>query len=1210
MKQLLSISLFVLNYFIANSQGSQCATSLKEDFESYPIGSLFVSQVRQTGNTCWSTWDCINGSNNPQDVKVLNNSSSGNYLNVYAVSSIGGPDDIVRYLGNKTSGKYEICFDIRVRSGKCALYSVLHEFVCNNPSMSDYAFATRFLNGYVELQIGQNNYYTRLTNYNSNTWFRVKYIIDLDTKNIYFYPNLNYSYYYTWKFDASNRINRNNQLGAINFWSHSNADYDIDNFQLISNGIQSETFSVSPPSIFLNNGCNPSTFCFSITSNTNWRISSPSWLNLSPDSGNGNSTICGTISSNPSTSSRTATVSFTYGVNNNQGTSIVVTQEGCGQPKFCYFDPPSISYKCNGGIQSVSIISNDSWSYSDKPDWMHIKNVDLNGSGSKLIEFTADQNNGALRSGSVIYSCGSANSSLYISQEACSQIISSNPTNISVDCNSQIKSILVTSTTNWVLLDKPTWVNLSPANGFPNSTSVTITISANNDTKSRNGVIRLSYGSPSLIYLIPISQDPCPINNNCYFNPSILNVSDVDSIYTININSNTTWSYNSGETSWLTVNPKSGPPPSQIKIHILANPNNNNRSAIINFNCGTSGSVFSLDINQTGNNCNFSISPNPIEVGSIGVIDTTLTINSSSLWFLSFNDYDTEPGDKLIGGPAVKDRKGNLTIKPNSSFQSRLLKLKFQHCQGGKEYEVIINQKGNTISTTPPWIVNKTALTHTVVVERNLQSDILGSPLSIGDWIGFFYKDDTLSCSGLGQWLGDDLPILIYGDEPLSPIKDGFDKGQEFLIKIRRYSTYKDITSNAKYEDVANGKPWITKDKFTDGGLSGIYFLKADNCVKPQVPFGNSLISSYILPIDLNMLSIFQSLNNSVRTVVDDQGNVTLPWSGVNIIGDWNYKKAYKISASSEFLISDVFCGDKIVPENEIIPLKANEVTFIPYLRDNIKPVDIEFKEEKDKILWMKDEDLNTLMLPQVNLAWGDLKPFKGYILKARSPFNLIYSPNFHNNILEVRNSFKYNYGEFFKTEFKLTSNGTILVVPEEIANKYFKWNDEIAVINRNGQICGSSVYYGGHFVLKMWGDNPLTTEIDGLLEGEYLNFKRFNFQQNTSEEIEFNYLDNNNPVFDANTMFIASDVNKKEFEIINVFPNPASELIYVSGLSSISVIEIYNNLGEKVIAIENKDLENMIKINTKQLESGGFFIKLYSVLKNNVIYKKVLVLK
>lgn len=1208
MKQLLFICLFVFNSIITNSQGSVCANNFKEDFEGYSIGSPYISQVRQTGNACWSTWDCTNGNNNPQDVKVLYNSSTGNYINVYALSSNGGPDDIIRYLGNKTSGKYELCFDIRVRPGKCAIYNVLHNFICNDPNNSDYAFEGRFLNGYIEVKIGRNNYWDPLTSYSNNTWIRVKHIIDLDNKQIIFYPKANSSFNVSWQFDASNRINRNNTLGAINFWAHSNADFDIDNIQLISNSFQSETFSVLPSGIFLNNGCNPSTFCFNITSNTNWRISSPSWLNLSPDSGNGNSTICGTISSNPSTSSRTATVSFTYGVNNNQGTSIVVTQEGCGQPKFCYFDPPSISYKCNGGIQSVSIISNDSWNYSDKPDWMHIKNVDLNGSGSKLIEFTADQNNGALRSGSVIYSCGSANSSLYISQEACSQIISSNPTNISVDCNSQIKSILITSTTNWVLLDKPTWVNLSPANGFPNSTSVTITISANNDTKSRNGVIRLSYGSPSLIYSIPISQDPCPINNNCYFNPSILNVSDVDSIYTININSNTTWSYNSGETSWLTVNPKSGPPPSQIKIHIFANPNSINRSAIINFNCGTSGSIFSLDINQTGNNCNFSISPNPIEVASNGVIDTTLTINSSSLWFLSFNDYDTEPGDKLIGGPAVKDRKGNLTIKPNSSFQSRLLKLKFQHCQGGKEYEVVINQKGNTISTTPPWIVNKTALTHTVVVEKNLQSDCLGIPLAIGDWIGFFYKDDTLSCSGLGQWLGGDLPIIVYGDDPISTLQDGFKKRQEFLIKVRKYSTTSDVNYKAEFYS-ANSNPWTETDKFTDGGLSGIYYLKCDNCIKIDVPSGNSLISSYIKPIDLSMLNIFKPFN-SVKTIVDDQGNVTLPWSGVNIIGNWDYRKSYKINSSNTFIISDVFCGEKIVPENEIIPIKANEVTFIPYLRDNIKPVDIEFKEEKDKILWMKDEDLNTLMLPQVNLAWGDLQPFKGYILKARSPFNLIYSPNFHNNILEVRNSFKYNYGEFFKTEFKLTSNGTILVVPEEIANKYFKWNDEIAVFNRNGQICGSSVYYGGHFVLKMWGDNPLTTETDGLLEGEYLNFKRFNFQQNTSEEIEFNYLDNNNPVFNANTMFIASDVNKKEFEIINVFPNPASELIYVTGLNDISVIEIYNNLGEKVIVIENKDLENMIKINTKQLESGSFFIKLYSVLKNIVIYKKVLVLK
>jgi hypothetical protein len=1202
-----SISL-IIN--VSYGQGSICSNNFKEDFEGYSNGSLFVSQVRQIGNTCWTTWDCINGSNNVQDVKILNNSSSGNYINIYALNSNGGPDDIVRYLGNKTSGRYELTFDIRVRPGKCALYSMLHNFICNDPNNSDYAFTTRFYNGYIQVQLGQSNYYTNLTNYSSNTWIGVKHIIDLDTKTIYFYPNTKYGYYYTWSFDASNRINRNNTLGAIDFWAHSNSDYDIDNIQLTSNSNQSETFNVFPNTVLLKDGCNPSTFCFNITSNTNWSINAPAWLNLSPVSGSGNSLICGSTSSNPSASNRSATINFSYGINNNQGSPLVVTQEGCGQPKYCYFDPPSLSYLCNGGILNANLLSNDSWNYSSKPNWIQIKNSDLAGSGSKIIEITADQNNSISRSGIIKYSCGSTFVDLYVSQAACSQSISSNPSSISIDCKKQTFNALITSTANWQIQDKPSWVNdIQPASGFPPNTYITIGSDANNATTSRSGIIKISYGSPSSIYSIPIFQDACPVNNSCYVIPSLLNVGDFDSTYTLDIYSNTFWSYVSGETNWLTVSPKSGSP-TKVKIQVIANPYPSPRSTRIVFTCGATGSTFSLDINQSANNCIFSISPNPINVESYGVIDTPLTLNSTSNWFLSYNDPDSEPSSNYFGGVSVMDKKGTLTIKPNTSFQPRLLKLTYSYCQNSKEYELIINQKGNKIIANPPWVVNKTALTHTVIIDKNLQSDIFGNPLDLGDWIGFFYKDDTLSCAGEGQWLGGDLPILVYGDDPITATQDGFKKSQTFIVKIRKYNTQNNISTKTEYYQ-PNGNPWTSSDKFTDGGLSGIYFIKADNCIKLPVHFGNSLISSYIKPLDPNMLNIFKQSNTSIRTIVDDSGQVTLPWNNFNSIGNWNYKKAYKISASFESLISDAFCGDKIVPENEKISIIANQVSFIPYLRDNIRSVDSEFSKYKDKILWMKDEDLNTLLLPQANLVWGDLEPFKGYVIKARSSFDLIYSPNFKNNETQLRsNSDNYQYGDYFETDFSLTTNGTILVIPEALAKLYFNLNDEIAVFNKLGQVCGSSKYNGGNFVLKIWGDNPLTEKFDGLLVGEYLIFKKYNLLSNSIEEIQFSFIDNIVPAFDPNNMFIASEVLENKKDLINVFPNPANDLIYITGLLNAKSLHLINNMGIKVRTIQNRDFKNVLELDINALESGSYILQINLKDKNRIVYKKVLVFK
>ncbi|MBK8404144.1 MAG: T9SS type A sorting domain-containing protein [Saprospiraceae bacterium] len=693
-----------------------------------------------------------------------------------------------------------------------------------------------------------------------------------------------------------------------------------------------------------------------------------------------------------------------------------------------------------------------------------------------------------------------------------------------------------------------------------------------------------------------------------FFDPSILNIDEYDSTFTVKVNSNSTWSYNTGELSWVTVNPKIGSGSGQITIRVSANSTNQSRSTKLVFNCGTSGNTFSLDVIQAMNSCSFSAIPNPIMIGANGGVIDTLKINSSSTWFRCDNESDISTDNNLIGGPLVKDRIGVLTIKPNSSFIPRILKLKFCYCNNSKEYEVIINQKGSTLDKTPPWKIIKTAKIHTVVIEKSVQSDIFGKPIEIGDWIGFFYKDDTSSCAGEGQWdAKQDLPIIIYGDDPLTSIIDGFKVSQQFLIKIRRYHTFNDIKLEASYYP-ANGNPYNSTNKFSDGGYSGIYFVKADNCVPVPVHFGNSLISSYIKPLDSNMLNIFKPFSSSIRTVVDDQGNVTLPWNNVNTIGNWNYRKAYKLSSATEFTISDVFCGDKIIPENEIISIRANEPVFIPYLRDNVKSVDSEFNKYKDKILWMKDENLDLLLLPQINLVWGDLEPFKGYVLKARVPFDLVYSPNFKSTDLEIRSRFEYKNGDFFKSEFTNTNNATALVIPDNLATLKFRIGDELAVFNTLNQVCGSTIYSGGHFVLKMWGDNSFTESKDGLLDYEDLKFKKYSKNSNLIEDVKFSFTDKIPSIFDANKMFIVSTLEESEINIIRIYPNPVSEKVYIEGIVDIESIDVLGTLGNIVKIIYNTEMKPNLEVDLSLLTSGTYFFK-FNAFKNKAAqFRKVLI--
>lgn len=114
-----------------------------------------------------------------------------------------------------------------------------------------------------------------------------------------------------------------------------------------------------------------------------WTVSADAdWISLSQSSGKGNGSITVTIAKNPTVSSRSGVITFTYGKSKQ---TVNVQQEG--EALRLTVAPNTIILDANGTSQSVKISSNSSWTVSAEDSWLTCSPA--NGSGDVNISVSA-----------------------------------------------------------------------------------------------------------------------------------------------------------------------------------------------------------------------------------------------------------------------------------------------------------------------------------------------------------------------------------------------------------------------------------------------------------------------------------------------------------------------------------------------------------------------------------------------------------------------------------------------------------------------------------------------------------------------------------------------------------------------------------------------------------------------------------------------------
>ena len=188
-----------------------------DNFESYTVNRALPS------NTKWRGWGLVSAFPNVQssnNSKVINMTYSNNF------------DPRILYrLGNKSSSRYRLSWDMFMSPNKEGNFAILHNVdsqVFSNNNQENRAYSVDFKKtGKAYLNIAgkskQDSFFYKL-----NAWNRVMQIIDIDQNRVELW--INGQFIRKWTFNLGS-LSVNKNLGSLSFWTQNNPDYsfNVDN---------------------------------------------------------------------------------------------------------------------------------------------------------------------------------------------------------------------------------------------------------------------------------------------------------------------------------------------------------------------------------------------------------------------------------------------------------------------------------------------------------------------------------------------------------------------------------------------------------------------------------------------------------------------------------------------------------------------------------------------------------------------------------------------------------------------------------------------------------------------------------------------------------------------------------------------------------------------------------------------------------------------
>lgn len=362
------------------------------------------------------------------------------------------------------------------------------------------------------------------------------------------------------------------------------------------------------------------------------------------------------------------------------------------------------------------------------------------------------------------------------------------------------------------------------------------------------------------------------------------------------------------------------------------------------------------------------------------------------------------------------------------------------------------------------------------------------------------------------------------------------------------------------------------------------------------VPQGWSGISSWIMPNQPELENVLAPLSDDL-IILYNQTGVYWPGQNVNTLGDWGSHSGYVIKLSSERVLPMV----GIKEQNTIFSTNTGW-QILPVLSPCTVPTTGLQVQPASSVVMIKEIAGWRVYWPDMGVATLDeLLPGKAYYALTGNNGTIEFptcGDLKESNLTDFQNLTDLEFSSFGITTTPVTH---IIAIPASVTGN-LEIGDAIAVFSSLG-VCAGVINIQDKTqtsALTVFGDDPTTSEKEGMAEDETLHFKVYKTGAGAFADAEVSFdpaFPNTRETFATNGVSAIASLkvgalatSEMEIENIQVFPNPGNGKFTVSGISEGSRLEVTDVKGQ-IIWTGISQTETMINLTGRP--DGLYFLKI-----------------
>ncbi len=371
-------------------------------------------------------------------------------------------------------------------------------------------------------------------------------------------------------------------------------------------------------------------------------------------------------------------------------------------------------------------------------------------------------------------------------------------------------------------------------------------------------------------------------------------------------------------------------------------------------------------------------------------------------------------------------------------------------------------------------------------------------------------------------------------------------------------------------------------------------------------------LSSFVMPKNTDIEALFDGINSDLTIALTEE-NVFYPAYNINTIGTWQQHSAYKVKMSGAANLDIVGYPE----ENKTLAL-AEGWNLIPVISEC--PVDVEdiFAPIISDIEIVKDVAGLGIYWPAMGInTLGALNPGKAYYALTTADVEISFGDCAKSNgsgTLTVPKAFGETLSELspWKMVNPTASSHSIVLFQDAIQN--IENGSIIGTFDVEGNCFGLVPLDGKAGCLTIFGDDVLTAEKDGFVDGEQIYFKIFKPLNNEEFELipEFDFaLPSYNGKFvehglSAITGFkaVSTGTAGLSIENIRVYPNPSNGTFNITGVQAGAEITITDIHGQLVFS-GRFGLNDKLQIDLQKCNPGIYMVEI--MLNGNTSFHKLI---